>query len=733
MRAFISQINDMKKTLLFLLAAAPLAVSGQSKISMAGLDLLEKHRTALVANSTDVPDQLVPVIITPHSDGLSQVLASMGIEADDLGATVVANVPVSMLETVASLPEVNFLSIGQDVKASMDFARPACNVDQVQSGFTYNGSNYQFDGTGVIASLYDSGMDANHANFLNADGTSRVKRLWAFTTSTTPKEYTPDSRFSNISSFTTENSSMTHATHVAGIMGGSYNRESKYAKVSSAAGTSQQLTNGDLPFYGVATGADLAFSVGSLNTSYILAGLKKIVDYADQTGMPFVINLSLGSTVGPHDGTDAYSQQLAEYGKKGIICIAAGNDGDVPLSICRQVTSSTPIKTMFTDNKGEGSIDVWGQGSDALTVSLVLYNPTTNSTTTLATVTKAGESASVSTANSSFAAYYSGSLTMRADVNRLNNRFNVYCSGSFKPLSTSTAMKLGIVVESSKTQNVYVYGTTSLSFTSNGYAGWDNGSAENSINDACTAANVVSVGSFTTRRTWGALSNGPYQYSNSDMAVGKISPFSSYGKSFDGTQLPLICAPGAGIVSSMSRFYLAQTGTANTMTASADFNGVTSYWGNSQGTSMACPFVSGVVALWLQACPTLTYDQVMDVIDNTSTYSAISMKGGRWGAGKIDALKGVQYVLEKYSSIGTVWDNDEARLLVTPNGNGYDVTLAGEAEFDVDVYDLQGRTVTSRKGFNGSATVDTDMLSAGIYVLNVKSSTFNSSRKISVR
>ena len=124
----------------------------------------------------------------------------------------------------------------------------------------------------------------------------------------------------------------------------------------------------------------------------------------------------------------------------------------------------------------------------------------------------------------------------------------------------------------------------------------------------------------------------------------------------------------------------------------------------------------------------------MEVINNTSTYSPLLMRPkDRWGAGTINAQKGIEYILTNHAAIGSVWEDDEARFLVTPNGAGYDVTLAGEAQFEVKVVDLQGRAVASARGADGSASVETSTLTPGIYIITVNAPSATLSRKIQVR
>ena len=72
-----------------------------------------------------------------------------------------------------------------------------------------------------------------------------------------------------------------------------------------------------------------------------------------------------------------------------------------------------------------------------------------------------------------------------------------------------------------------------------------------------------------------------------------------------------------------------------------------------EGTSMATPHVTGIIALWLQANPNLTYADVRDIIKETSikdkyvtnTDFIPSHDVRQVGSGKIDALAGLQKIL----------------------------------------------------------------------------------------
>lgn len=739
-------MSNFKSFLFIAGMGVSLCAYGQAKINPAGNLIVNEYKEAklqqqkLLGKTSNDPAPCYPAIVMANDpEALKASLDSMGIAVtSDLGDILTIDLPADKAEKVAALASVKYVDFGQKVSLQMDFARPASNVSQAQEGFDHEGSQLKFDGTGVVAGMFDTGLQANHLNFKhdNGQGATRVQRLfWFRTNGGNPTTYTP----ANMSSFTTDDQNQSHATHVAGIMGGSYKGNSTYASVNAANGTSGQRLTGNCPYYGVATGADLAFAVGPLYQASITAGVQRIVEYAQSEGQPCVVNLSLGNTYGPHDGTDAYTQTLNRLGKKAIICIAAGNDGDVNMSIVKSLTASdSKIQTFLENNTADGSVDIWGNDSTPFKATWAVYSTATRTLTPIATVGADGERANVSSSsNSTFGAGFTGTVSMDAQLNPLNNRFNVYCNVSVQPLSTNRTNRLALIVEGTDGQKIWIYGDTSTSFASHSLVGWTSGTAENSINTACCSDGVVSVGAYTTRTTWGRLpaSGGVevYGYTGAGFTVGSIAPFSSYGTTFQGEGRPTVCAPGANIISSYNRLFVTSHAQTGVMTANARSGIATDYWGPMQGTSMACPYVSGTVALWLQANNNLEVADVLDVIEKTSEFRALQMRPKvRWGAGKIDAVAGLKYILSN-ASVGQVWDDNDQRLLIAQLGSELGVTLAGESEFTVAVADLQGRIVAQGRGTDGTATVDTGSLAGGVYIVNVAGHSFATSRKITLR
>lgn len=722
-------------------------VDAQQKINPAGRVMIYnfKNRQLTVKpgqQTINAQDQepVVSAVVILEKGYTSDVLAGIeGVEVmSELGDVLVVRCPVTVTEKIAALPQVLQVGFGDQQRPMLDYARPASTVTDVQDGFSYEGATRSFDGTGVVCGMMDTGLEANHVNFKNADGTSRVQRLWHMNSNNgTSVEYNAGT----ISNFATDNTSAGHATHVAGIIGGSYKGNGKFYKLSTANGNAGSMqNNAPIPYYGVATGADLAFSVGELYTPNIIQGVTNIINYANGEGKPVVVNLSLGSNIGPHDGSDYYSKALASLGEKGIICMSAGNEGDEQLSIVKELAASgndAYLRTIPVSKYNDGTfayghvtgvVDLWTNGDKPVTVTLKAFNDDIEKAVSVLSISVPGNV--TSSASSSYSTYFTGSIDMTAAVDNANNRYNVYIQFSNVALtSTNTSNYLMLEVTGDAGTKVYLYGNgvffenriksgagTPLILTA--------GNAEASINDGCCGENVLSVGAYTTRTTWGVLSGSVYTYTG-DFTVGRIAPFSSYGANYQGQQLPLVCAPGANIISSYSSYY-AGSSASTTMCAEATVDGKTYYWGAMQGTSMSCPYVTGTIGLWLQADPTLTYSKVLDVINKTSTYNSLLMGGTsakpRWGAGKIDALKGIQQVLaDRAAGIGNVWaDDDQQRLIVTPIGGALEVFLAGGQQLTATLYDLQGRPVATASADADLVTIPTASLSRGIYILEAR-------------
>ena len=211
-----------------------------------------------------------------------------------------------------------------------------------------------------------------------------------------------------------------------------------------------------------------------------------------------------------------------------------------------------------------------------------------------------------------------------------------------------------------------------------------------------------------------------------DQTTGKVSSFTSYGTLSDGRNLPHVLGPGAYVISSMNRYYLQAAGAAGNeeiLSAVAETDNRDPF-GWSAGTSMACPAVTGIIALWLEADPTLTMDEIKEIIAQTAkkTDDMVDEDPEQIGAGLIDAYEGLKEVLRRKQGADGIQQvgADENRLVVSAAGHRkVNVFVAGEKSLNMEVFNVSGARVAQAKALGDEGTIDLTGLAKGTYVIRV--------------
>ncbi len=752
----------MKKYLLVLLLAGNVSIA-QNKLDLPARDVMERyhariHETGDMSKSAmrGIDTESVAAVVTVNSTDDFDKLTAMGYDIDyTLSDMAMITLPLCDVDNLIAQSWIRQVSFGGEATPLLDIARESTGVNTVHLG-TEEGLQQAYTGAGVVVALYDTGLDPNHINFLNDDNSTRVKGITTVSGSAATQQYYESKR--QISSFTTENTGETHGTHVLGIAAGSYKGDATFAG-----------TTGEMPYYGVATGADIVVGCGSLSNNCILKGVKYAVDKSKELGKPAVINLSLGSTTGSHDGQDSFGRQLNEMGKDAIIVVAAGNDGDIPMGLTKLFSEGdTGLKTFpapYNISSGavnntsadyNGTIEIYGSDSRPFKCSVVIYtrrglsgeitDQYTVETSTAGKRTYIGGSSTssqyVKLKNFDAAASSTSYMDIASNVDTYSGRYGVTINHHLDMKVASTRSYIGIIIEGEPGQRINMYANCAnqsdtgvySTFIDRNIDGWSAGSPDGSINDMACGENVIAIGSFNTRKQWPLINGSVRRYSGSGYDEGKISGFSSYGTMSDGTTLPDVAAPGCGIISSVSGYYSRLNEAA--ICGMVSGNARKYHWDNMQGTSMAAPFASGVFALWLEADPTLTVADIKRIVKATSkrdSYVASDDVPAHWGAGKLDALAGIKKVLDDKASVGAIFADDERNFILTPTDGGYNVYVAGESALDVTLYDASGRTVASVSADGNTVDVDTSSLRAGVYILSAQGNTQRHTAKIAVK
>lgn len=739
----------MKKFFIALAAAGTL-LPAPARLSLADRMMLHQQSFELLPQ-----EGLRRAPASTNNRLMAFVRLAPGFTADDLAA---AGISVSSLrgdiamisfaaedaERVASLPCVSKLQLSRSLRPTMDRARSASGIDALHIG---EGLDQPFTGNGVIAAVVDQGLDANHANFQNPDGSSRI----AFLTNLQIDSSSPDGWSGetydrdNIYRFSTDEPSTYHATHTLGILGGSYRGDIE-AAIPYNMQVADITTLDENPYYGVATGADLVAGVTELRDVLIAQSIDKLLDYRYSVKKPMVLSLSLGSNVNSHSPNSLMGQFLDLVSKESLVVMSAGNEGDIPLAVIKTLTEDdrtvqTFIHSSLPSGQRYGLCHIFSDRPFKLKAvtynrkrGRIAYNMPVPDGTEMGAGQfyctpdyKESDTDVVST-SSGLATAFEGFVGVGYDYDDTYSKeymglISYYTEN--KETNADDNYVLGFVVEGEPGQRIECYNEVNFGYLSDyGVEGWDNGSADGSISDMACGNNVLAVGSYNTRDEYGTFEGYVRSYQGT-FTPGKITPFSSWGTLADGRQLPHVCAPGAAIISSTSTYYIKELASQGEnvnaeITAKTDLNGRTSYWVPSSGTSMATPLVAGSIALWLEANPTLSMDEVKDIISTTAVRDEEVLAGNpvQWGAGKFDAYAGLKEVLRR-SGIGSVSADNGTFMLKSLGGNRYEVFVDGAKDVNVALIGLSGQIAIKAATAGDCLTLDASTLTPGVYILTV--------------
>jgi minor extracellular serine protease Vpr len=632
-------------------------------------------------------------------------LVSMGLSPRAITPTIVTvTLPVDQIETVANLQSVRKLSGMRQHYLQLDVARSVTKVDAVQAGTDLD---TPYTGKGVVVGIIDQGIRFDHPAFRVTTDSTRIVAAWNLSSSM-PGD--PSYNSAAVLRLADDGLDETHGTHVAGI-----------AASGSAMGSDT--------YYGMAPEASIvAVSSSDFSDADILNGIQLVKNVAAQRNAPWVVNMSIGTLLDAHDGYDDTSLLLDSIAQGGGIFVAsAGNEGGNDNHAQYTFTADGDTAYFVVDANGASQYMLSFAGSDdtKFTVTPYIYNPTTMAITAIPFRLRAQ--------------YFESA----GETNEVSGRYSMLAYAMPNSLlGTSTGhIVFEIVGKAGRTIHAWTDGNTGAVFYNN--AADTRLAAADSKYTVCSPSlsrSAISVGSFVTRIRWKALDGNTYSYTNSPF-VGSLSTFSSVGPTTDSTLLkPEVCAPGQGIISSIKKVgdYAGSDGSAY-LVSKQSLGGQDYYYAIMQGTSMASPAAAGIIALWLQANPDLTRQQVLDIIKETSTPfygQSQSIWDPSYGYGKIDAYAGLKKALSLPTAIATV-KNSSTPLTIKKGASQWNILFNSDESFArLSLTSLDGRQCYAKTLTNvhrgQEEIVPFSGLTRGVYILNVKTRNSNASRKVMV-
>ncbi|WP_124068089.1 S8 family peptidase [Clostridium sp. E02] len=301
-------------------------------------------------------------VIVKHSGDISG-LEQVGIKVEQMvNEYAILRVPESYIDTLSELAQIEFVEKPKGLNFAINQAKAASCVNIVQQG------NNVLTGKGVIVAIIDSGIDYYHPDFRNADGTTRILKLWdqnldrVFTEEEINTALATGSREEALKLVPSIDVSG-HGTAVASIAAGN-GRENRgqYRGVAY-----------ESPLLVVKLGVPQ--KDGFPRTTELMRAVNVVVKEAVERQMPLAINLSFGNTYGSHDGTsllETFLDDISNYGKN-VIVVGTGNEGVGGGHISGVLTTASPqdIELSVGQFQQGFSVQLWKSYADIFDISII--------------------------------------------------------------------------------------------------------------------------------------------------------------------------------------------------------------------------------------------------------------------------------------------------------------------------------------------------------------------------
>ena len=684
------------------------------------------------------------------------------------GNLIVLDIPYSKLEALAGVKGVSIVNMPPKASIKTDVTRQVTQAEEV-----INGSGPQlpqaYTGKGVIVGILDSGFDTTHPMFKDKDGNLRIKGFYEPGNSTFGGDSVvitnPDGTQGTLSGSAYYKPEELLDTLKAKDAGGSHGSHC----ISIAAGSTMSDIKGtaDKPVGGIAPEADILLCnfTNSENADAwnVLEGLNFMSWEAEQAQKPLVVSMSVNSHAGWHDGTSDIARVLKGFCTEDnmAVMLAAGNEGSSETYLHEKVKAKDTLRLVpysyYTDNF------VWGgfKTTKNVKMKIGIVNINENKEYYRMPVTfnsdgrtKYGngmyfdfndgeqefETKEEEAAKKEFLKYMTGGqLFIFCYQNQAyDQQDSLYTYTEVYVVQTGTewiesvdpnndpilwGYNLYLVPE--EDTELHAWGDMGMNLRAVRQDGKTvKGSGKLSVCDWGTSDEPVSVGAW--------CANDKIKYEGTEAqetgeTLGSIAEFSSYGTDLAGHKLPHVCAPGTNVVAAINSFEpgvedlsiyqrKAYDGQFIGQTKSRDY-----YWATMSGTSMATPVVAGIVALWIQAAndmgKRLTCEDIKDIIAHSSDNDDFTKRSAaKFGYGKINAYKGLLYVLGIETSIPTLSKEQPRNVSFRVAG---DMVFADGAEdgTSVAIYNLKGVLVRETAVEDG--TISTAGLGKGVYAIQL--------------
>ena len=660
----------MKKSVVLSLLLLMCISIGAQRVQKMSHDIsqLVNQTTSQVRRTPSVKQHETVRAMIRFNGSAEAVMGEYGCKAiTHIGDIYVADIPVSQLKTMANDERVQRIENHMGGKVLMDVAPQWINTPAIYEDTRLPNA---YTGKGVILGIIDVGLEVTHPNFYNADGTElRVTRfLDQFAADDEQfgqpielgREYTTEADIKG-KGYAGDSYRQYHGTHCLGISAGSGHTT---------------------PYRGVAYEAELAAadskvagdsSFGSANE---LALMKYLFDYADERQMPCVITYSIGFNALPNDCV-LFEEGISQLvGPGHILVVAAGNESNDLGYVCKPKGMAVAGTSLKGDTDGVAYL----YSSDPFTLKVISKHKEA------VDGSLKGDSLVYTPTEGKIEKQLAGKLV---SVEKNDTCYTIAYARDEADTDTS-AVLLVIEGEDSFVQLVVEMNHQFVNDTDTDPR-CGNATNDHNVGLPGCLPNVVTVGALNARPEFTNINGEKITKWGGKTPEGTIAIFSSQGPTLDGLIKPDVVTPGVNIHASANSHYEKDYGAV--LVAKSTFEDREYPWVAISGTSMATPCMAGIVALWLQANPSLSPDDVKRIIRETSHPLGDGIPNNTYGYGLADAYAGILNILGLPTAIADLSQHQPSALTIRPANGGIRLSFdkAPSQPFTVRVYALSGQ------------------------------------------
>ncbi|MDJ8944789.1 S8 family serine peptidase [Clostridium perfringens] len=276
-----------------------------------------------------IPKQILTSLIeqySPNNGGIELVVLygdnflrfknsvdAIGAKVEDLGYGFgILIIKVSDLNRIIELEGLQYIELPKILYTSAYDSNRASCIPSVWN-------NYNLTGEGILVGFLDTGIDYTHNAFKDDEGNTRIEYIYDLENGVVYDKNKINEALKSEDPFSIvpEIDLSGHGTHVAGI---------------ACAGGNINFDN-----YGVAYKSSIAMvkitgenSLRAALSTQLMRGLKFLMDKSNEINKPLVVNISLSTNDGSHNGSSLLEKYIQTFTQlqKAVIVVAAGNEGN---------------------------------------------------------------------------------------------------------------------------------------------------------------------------------------------------------------------------------------------------------------------------------------------------------------------------------------------------------------------------------------------------------------------